>query len=259
MWIHNLNPTILSFGPLEIRWYGVVYLLGFFLFVWWMNLMHKKGKIQLGKEEIWDFAFYLMVGVIIGSRLFLLIWHPSTYLFHPLNLFKVWEGGMSFHGGFVGIVVATYWYCKKKKLDFLVMADMLAVPGIFALALGRVANFINGELWGRVWDGKWCVNFKNTGGGDVCRHPYPVYEGSKRFVVFLWLLFLHYKDHFRKGFIFWNFVFFEGLGRFLIDFIKEDPLLIGLTKGQWMSLMMVIIALFMFIKYYEDDWGKIFK
>lgn len=259
MWVHNFNPTILDLGPLEIRWYGVVYVLGFFLTVWWLHYVHKKGQLTLTKDQIWDFAFYLMVGVLVGSRLFLLLWHPQTYLFHPWNLLKIWEGGMSFHGGFTGIVIAGYWYCRKHKLNFLAIADILSVPTVFALALGRLANFINGELWGRVWNGPWCVNFNNTGGGDVCRHPYPLYEMGKRSLLFGWLLFLSLRKEFKLGFIFLNFVFWEGLGRFILDFWKEDPLLSGLTLGQWMSVVMVIIAGYALITHYPKEWGKIFK
>ncbi|MFH1276221.1 MAG: prolipoprotein diacylglyceryl transferase [Candidatus Woesearchaeota archaeon] len=259
MWIHNLNPTILNLGPLEIRWYGVVYVLGFFLTVWWMQYLRKKDQLKLTKDQIWDFAFYLMIGVLVGSRLILVVWHPQTYLFHPLNLLKIWEGGMSFHGGFVGIVLAGYWYCKKHKLNFLKIADVLSLPTIFALALGRIANFINGELWGKVWDGNWCVNFKNTGGGDVCRHPSQLYAASKRFLVFGWLLFLSLKSEFKPGFIFWNFVLFEGLGRIIVDFFKVDPIYFGFELGQWFSLIMVIVAVFVLGRDYRKEWGKLFK
>ena len=259
MWIHNLNPTLLDLGIVEIRWYGIVYVLGFFLAVWWLHFMKKRDRLSLTTDEIWDFAFYLMLGVIIGSRLFLMVWHPQTYLLKPWNLLRIWEGGMSFHGGFVGIVTAAYWYCRKKQLNFLKMADILSIPAILALALGRIANFINGELWGRVWDGRWCVNFKNSGGGDVCRHPYPLYEMGKRFLIFGWLIFLSFLQGVKPGFIFWNFVFWEGLGRFLLDFVKEDPLLAGLTLGQWMSLVMVIVAGIVFWKQYREDWRKVFK
>ncbi|MBU0459269.1 MAG: prolipoprotein diacylglyceryl transferase, partial [Nanoarchaeota archaeon] len=255
MYIHNLNPTLLNLGPLEIRWYGLVYVLGFFLSIWWLAYLSKKRKLNLSKNEVWDFAFYLMLGVIVGSRVFMIFWQPDIYLFKPWNLFKIWEGGMSFHGGFVGIVTAGWLFCKKKKLNFWRMADILSVPAIFALALGRVANFINGELVGKIWNGQWCVVFPDY--GSECRHPSTLYAAGKRFLVFGWLLFLMLKDKFKPGFIFWNFVFFEGLGRIMVDFYRVDPLYFGFTLGQWFSLVMVLIALFMFIKYYSKDWKKI--
>ena len=119
MWINNLNPTLLDVGPLEIRWYGLVYVLGFFLAVWWLFQAQKKGKIELSKDDIWDLLFYLMLGVIIGSRLFMIFWNPEIYLFKPWNLLFIWQGGMSFHGGFVGVIVACWYYCKKNYLNLM--------------------------------------------------------------------------------------------------------------------------------------------
>ena len=260
MWVHNLNPTLLSLGPLEIRWYGIIYVLGFFLSIWWLHYMSKKGQINLDKEEIWDLAFWLMVGVLIGSRLFEVFWQPERYLSNPLNFFKFWEGGMSFHGGFVGIVIAGLIYSKKKKISFWKIADVMSVPTIFALALGRIANFLNGELIGKVFNGSWCVNFKNTGGGDVCRHPYVLYEAGKRFVITFGLLWLTLKRKFKAGFIFWNLVFFEGLGRFILDFYKDDFIYYWIfTPGQWLSIAMVIVSLYFFHRNHTQDCKNLFK
>lgn len=277
MWVHNLNPVLLHLGPLEIRWYGLVYLLGFFLAIAWLKHMQKnmqkKGFISLSSEEIWDFVFYLMVGVLLGSRLFEIFWEPRFYLSQPLNIFKIWQGGMSFHGGFVGIVLAAWLFCKKKKLSFGKMADLISVPAIFALALGRIANFINGELVGRVWNGPWCVVFPDY--GSQCRHPNMIYSFFQRIIVFGWLFFLTFwkefkpgqvtgvrdlpSTPFREGFIFWNFVFWEGLGRIMVDFFREDTLYFSFSLGQWFSAVMVIAALVAFVKYYKEDWKKILK
>ncbi len=260
MWVHNLNPTLLSLGTLEIRWYGLVYVLGFFLAIYWLHYLSKKGRLSLSQNEIWDLMLYLMLGVLIGSRLFELFWEPEFYLSNPLNLLKIWQGGMSFHGGFVGIVLAGWLYCRRKKLQFGKLADALSIPAVFALALGRIANFANGELVGRVWPGKWCVIFPQY--DNNCRHPYVLYEGIKRFAIFGWLLFLNFSykmgKELKPGFIFWNFVFWEGLGRFALDFFKEDKMLLGLTIGQWLSSVMVIVAIYVFFKYYKEDWKKIF-
>ncbi|MBU0470132.1 MAG: prolipoprotein diacylglyceryl transferase [Nanoarchaeota archaeon] len=257
MWIHNLNPTLLSLGPLEIRWYGLVYVLGFFFAIYWLRHLSKKGRLSLNKEEVWDLGFYLMLGVIIGSRLFEIFWEPQHYLSNPLNLLKVWKGGMSFHGGLVGIVAAAWIYCKKKKINFWKIADILSLPAMLALALGRIANFVNGELVGRVWNGRWCVVFPDY--NQLCRHPSTLYAAGKRFLIFGWLLFLSFRKEFKPGFIFWNFVFWEGLGRIIVDFFRQDQLFFYFTLGQWFSLVMVILALFMFIKHYPLEWKKIFK
>ncbi len=285
MWVNNLNPVLLHLGPLEIRWYGLVYIFGFFMVIIWLKYLNKKGIIALSKDEIWDFCFYLMLGVLIGSRLFMIFWNPEIYLIRPWNLLKIWEGGMSFHGGFVGIVTAAWLYCKKKKLSFWKMVDVMSVPTIFALALGRLANFINGELVGRIWNGNWCVVFPDY--GQECRHPNMIYSFFQRMIVFGWLFFLTFWKEskpgqvtsvpfcrnapkvsevgdlpltpFREGFIFWNFVLGEGLGRIIVDFFREDILYAGFSLGQWFSAVMVIAAIIMFAKNHKEDWKEIFN
>jgi phosphatidylglycerol:prolipoprotein diacylglycerol transferase len=259
MWAHNLNPVLLKWSSLEIRYYGLVYVFGFFLVVWWMFYLRKKGRLELSKEGIWDFVFYLMLGVLIGSRLFMIFWEPAVYLARPWELLMIWHGGMSFHGGLVGIAAACWLYCRKKKLSLGRMADVLALPAMLALALGRVANFINGELVGRVWSGKWCVIFP---GYNDCRHPSTLYAAGKRFLVFFWLWWLSFKNgvlEFKEGFIFWNFVFFEGLGRIIVDFYRFDELYYGFSLGQWFSLGMVVVSLVVFVKFYRKDWKKLLR
>lgn len=255
MYTHNLDPILFQLGPLEIRWYGLVYVLGFFLTAWWLQQARKRGKLALSSEEIWDLVFYLMVGVLLGARLFMVFWQPEIYLYRPLNLLKIWEGGMSFHGAFVGVVLAGWLFCRKKKIDFWKIADIASVPAMFALALGRLANFINGELIGRAWNGKWCVVFPDY--GDICRHPNMVYSFFQRMAVFGWLVWLSYFKEFKSGFIFWNFVFFEGMGRFIVDFFREDTLYFGFSLGQWFSLAMVVVAVLVFWKKYREDWNKL--
>ncbi len=257
MWIHNLNPVLLSLGPLEIRWYGLVYVFGALFSLWWLLYWQKKGFLKLTEDEIWDFVFYCLVGLLAGARLFMTIWEPGTYLAHPLELLYVWKGGMSFHGGFVGIVTAGWLYCRKHKISFLQMADLLSFPTMLAMALGRVANFFNGELVGRVFEGSWCVVFP---GENECRHPSTLYAAAKRFLVAGWIYFLTSRQmslSFKAGFIFWNLTLFEGLGRFVVDFFREDILYSGLSLGQWMSSIMVIVALGVLLRNYKSDWKKL--
>jgi phosphatidylglycerol:prolipoprotein diacylglycerol transferase len=256
MWTHNLDPAFLHLGPLEIRWYGLVYVVGFLLTIGWLSKAQKQGKIELTKEQVWDLVFYLMIGVIIGARLFMIFWNPEIFLFRPLNLLKIWEGGMSFHGGLAGVIAAAWLYCRKKKLDFWKIADIAAVPAMFALALGRIANFINGELIGRIWNGKWCVVFPDY--GPECRHPNMIYSFFQRMIVFGWLYCLSVWKEFTPGFVFWNLVFWEGIGRFVMDFFREDTLSLGLSLGQWFSMVMIVIAGWMFWKKYKEDWKKVF-
>ena len=246
MWVNTLNPVIFELGPLEVRWYGVAYLLGALFAYWALISAQKKGKIALSKNEISDLISWLVLGVLIGSRLFyVLFYNPLYFVEQPWKIIAVWEGGMSFHGGFVGIVVAAYLFCKRKSMPLIHLADILSAPLMAALALGRVANFINGELWGRPSNAAWCVVFPAA--DDICRHPYQLYDGMKRFILAVWLYYLG-RGEYPTGFVFWNLVFFEGLGRFVLDFWKEvgphvqEPLVLFLTPGQWMSLAMVAVS-----------------
>jgi len=254
MYINTLDPAIFHLGPLEVRWYGLVYVLGF-LSAGWL-LQKNRHLLQLSKDEVWDLLLYIVLGVVIGARLFEIFWEPSYYLSDITRILWIWEGGMSFHGGFVGVVMGVWYYCKKKKKPFLDIADLLSLPAIIALALGRIANFINGELIGRAWDGRWCVIFPNY--DNVCRHPSTLYAAAERFIVACWLYFLT-KRKWNPGFIFWNFVFWEGLGRFLVDFYREDILYYSLSLGQWMSSVMILVSLWMFWKNHREDCRNLFK
>lgn len=253
MFVNNFDPVLLSLGWLEIRWYGLVFAFGFLFAGWW--LLRVRESIGLNKEEVWDFIFYLVIGVVVGSRLFEIFWNPSYYLGNLFNIIKVWEGGLSFHGGLVGTFVTTWFYSNKKKLSFWKLADALSAPAILALGIGRIANFINGELWGKVWEGKHCVVFPRA--GSECRHPYVLYEAVKRFLTFGWLVWLQRKN-WKPGFITWNLVFLEGLGRFIFDFYKEDILYGFFTPGQWLSLVMVLWAGYMFSTKYKDEVKALF-
>ena len=258
MWIHNLNPVLLDLGFAQIRWYGLVYVLGFLFSVWWLRWCAKKGVIKLNSEEIWDLMFYLMLGMLIGARVFELFWEPQHYLSNPLNLLKIWHGGMSFHGGLVGIIAAAYLYCRKKNLNFWEVTDLVSAPAMLALGFGRIANFINGELVGRVWNGTWCVVFPEV--DAQCRHPSILYAAAYRFLIFgelLWLSLKSFQSKFQPGFIFWNFVLLEGLGRFIVDFYREDVLYLGFSLGQWFSVVMVIIAVVFLWKRHRGDFRLI--
>ena len=256
MWVHNIDPVLFRIGFLEIRYYGLIYLLGILLGFLVLNYYRKKGKIELSKDELYDFVFWITAGVIVGARIFeIIFFEPGYYFSNPLKMFAIWEGGLSFHGGLVGALIAGYLFCKKKKIDFWKAADILAAPAVLALAFGRIANFINGELWGTVSNARWCVVFPRA--GDACRHPWQIYAAAKRFLVFGFLVWLN-RRAWSKGFIFWNFVFFDGLGRFLLDFWREEAVYLGLTMGQWLSVVMVVVALYFFKKNHKEDWKKIF-
>ncbi|MBT4174551.1 prolipoprotein diacylglyceryl transferase [archaeon] len=252
MWIHNLNPTLLNLGPLEIRYYGLVYILGFIILTIW--LVKFRNKINLTKDQAYDFSFYLMLGVILGSRLFhVLVWETAYYLADPIKILYIWEGGMAFHGGLIGALVAGYFFCKKYKISLLKAADLVSIPAVIVLALGRIANFINAELPGTVTSLPWCVDF----GDSQCRHPVQIYSALKRFAVAGVLILLSRKHH-KPGFIFFSMVALLGLGRFLIDFYREDTLYLALSIGQWSSLAMFIVGITTLIIKYKKEIKTIF-
>ncbi len=270
MYINTINPTLLHLGPLEIRWYGLVYLLGFLLSAYW--LQQNKDKLNLSKDTAWDLLFYIFVGLLLGARLFMILWQPQDFLLQPVNLLKIWQGGMSFHGGLLGAVLGAYLYAKRNQLNFWNIADILSLPAILALALGRIANFINGELVGRPFNGQWCVVFPKY--DATCRHPSTLYDAIKRLIIAGWIYWLQTAQRFKKnilvhneislltsfqaGFIFWNLMFWEGLGRIIIDFFRENNLFLGLSLGQWLSLGMVITTVIIFKKNYQEDLRKLF-
>jgi phosphatidylglycerol:prolipoprotein diacylglycerol transferase len=245
MFIHNINPTIFSIGSLEIRWYGLVYVIGFSLVYY---ILHKRRKeLKLGKEDVDKLMLSIILGTVIGARLFMLIWEPAYYFANPLRIFAVWQGGMSLHGGIAGIIAAGYWFCKRHKIKFLKLADIVVVPALIGLALGRVANFINAELVGTVTNVRWCVDF----GDGACRHPVQLYGALGRFVLFGFLFSLDKIKKYKDGFLFWSFVLLMGIGRFVIDFFRQDVRYFGLSLGQYLSLVLVIAGAYVLIKYYK--------
>jgi len=256
MFINNINPTLLKLGFLEIRYYGLVYVLGAIVGLLVLLYYQKKGRIDLSKDEVWDLVFWLMIGLVVGARVFeVVFFEPGYFLRNPLEIVKIWKGGMSFHGGLVGLMVAGYFYARKKKINFWKLADMVAIPGIIVAGIGRLANFTNSEFWGTSSNLPWCVVFRKVDG--VCRHPYQIYAALQRWVVGGVLALIYRKDR-KPGFIFWLLVLFEGLGRVLVDIVREEAKFLGLSMGQWLSVVMVIAAVVvLFINYKKDLKGLI--
>ena len=250
MFIHNINPTLLSLGPLEIRFYGLVFAIGFLVSYFVLNNYRKKGDLNISKADLDNYIIYLILGVVLGARLFHLLWDLNFYISNPLQIFAIWRGGLAFHGGLIGIVLVSYYFCKKKNISFWKLADILVLPAALFLAFGRIANFINGELWGTITNAPWCFQFK---GAEGCRHPSQIYGAIKRFSIFFILIILSKKKH-KDGFIFWVFILLMGLGRTILDYFREDPRFLTLSFGQYQSLAMFLVAAFVLIKYY-----KIFK
>ncbi len=238
MFYHDINPIIASIGPFEIRWYGLMYALSFAYLYFMISFLAKRKKIKITKQEVEFFVLLETVALLVGARLFeVIVYNPLHYLANPLKILAVWEGGLSFHGGLIGMFVVGYWFCKKKKINPLQMADIMVIPVGIALFLGRMGNFINGELYGRITDLPWCFKFK---GAEGCRHPSQLYEAAKNLVIFgvMWTIKDKKQPH---GFFFALFLMMYGTLRFLIEFVREPEVMVGfLTMGQFLCVLMII-------------------
>ena len=251
MLVHpQFNPIALQLGPLAIHWYGLMYLAGFMAFLW---LGRKRiaalNHPRVNNKLLDDLLFYGVLGVILGGRLgYVFFYKASYYLSHPLELFAVWQGGMAFHGGFIGLVAAGLYFARRKKIPFYDLADLAVIPAALALGFGRIANFINGEFYGTPTSLPWGVKFGNVEG---FRHPVQLYEAAKNFFVFgvLWLL---QGRALPKGFLFWLFVFLYGSIRFVLEFLKDDfavpDYALGMTWGQVWSIPMVLLGGYMLLR-----------
>lgn len=238
---HTLNPIIVSLGPVALSWYNLVYILGFIL--GWFVL---KKYSKLSSKEAEDFIGWLILGTIIGARvIYVFVYNPMYYLSNPFEILAVWKGGLSFHGGIIGAAIAGFWWCRRKQKSLLALADLLVLPLSLMLVFGRLANFVNGELIGRVSESSFCVNYDEYEG---CRHPYQFYAAAKNLITFIVLLPLYVKkkNEWREGTFLWLFVILYGAGRFVTDFWRApdptDPMFLGILLGQWLSLLMVVVG-----------------
>jgi phosphatidylglycerol:prolipoprotein diacylglycerol transferase len=242
----NFDPVALRLGPLAVRWYGLMYLFGFgiaYLVVRWRL---KRTSPVFGAEQVQGFMFWALFGLFVGARLGEILFYHWTewdyFLKNPLEIIAVWHGGMSFHGGFLGALAGVLIYLRRNRLPFLAPADAVCLAAPLALMLGRLGNFINGELYGRVTTLPWGMVFPH--GGPLPRHPSQLYEllgeGPLLFGL-LWLL----KDRLPSGGLVAAFVLGYSLIRFLVEFVREPDswlgiLALGLTMGQWLSLVMAL-------------------
>ncbi len=259
----HINPEILRIGPFAIRWYGLMYAVGFaasFVLVRHQILMqgrNQRGKGQ-GKIEkaMIPLAFleslytYLVFGLIIGARFgYVLFYDLPSYLKNPLEIFAVWHGGMSFHGGMVGTMVACILCCRRYKVDFWTVADLVVVTAPIGLAAGRLGNFINGELYGRATDVPWAMVF--PAGGPLPRHPSQLYEFFLEGVLLFTILWLAKNRKHTPGMMFALTLFLYGLFRFIVEFFRQPDAQLGfvagpLTMGQILSIPTSLAGIFLF-------------
>jgi phosphatidylglycerol---prolipoprotein diacylglyceryl transferase len=271
-YLHQIDPIALSLGPLKIHWYGLMYLLGFAI-AWWLGRSRIRAGRLPGVDEqgFGDLMFYGMLGVVLGGRLgYILFYDLKTYLEHPLQVFQVWQGGMSFHGGLLGVCAAVWWWSRKRGLHFMdtiEFAAPLVPPG---LGFGRIGNFINGELWGKLTDASWGVvfpaslpqpyasmdpatlraQFESGALNAFARHPSQLYqavlEGLVLFVA-LWVFSSRPRPRYAVGGV---FVLLYGVFRFLVEFVRVPDVQLQylafgwLTMGQLLSVPLILLGLF---------------
>ena len=251
MFINNLDPVFWSFGKIEIRYYGIVYAVGFIVLLYILKNLAKEKKLKnFNEDAAYDLTIYMILSSILSARLFFeLIYNFKDFVSSPLQFFYFWNGGMSFHGGLIGGVVAVIYFTRKKKIVFYDIADILVIPFAILLGFGRIANFINGEIPGKITNVWWAVKFQNYEG---YRHPSQLYEAAKNFLIFGILSYVKTFRNLKKGTLFWSFIGLYGLLRFLVTFYREaEYYFFGIGIGQWLSLSMVPVALFMIYRIYK--------
>jgi phosphatidylglycerol:prolipoprotein diacylglycerol transferase len=242
----KIDPILFSIGPVHVRWYGVMYVLGFIAAYFLIQKQERSKQIGLVGTAAQDLVFYLAIGVIAGGRLGYILFYEyndlMAYIKNPLEIIATWHGGMSFHGGFIGCIIAGLIFARRKKMPFSVIADSAIVTCPIGLGLGRLGNFINGELFGRPSDAPWTMIF--PAGGPIPRHPTQLYESLAEGLLLFIIMWTLRKKQFKDGMMVAFFLLFYGVLRFIIEFFKEPDPQIGflftcLTMGQILCIAMV--------------------
>lgn len=249
----NIDPVAIAVGPVQIRWYALAYLTGILLawaYARWIVSKDEARGLRPNKLDIEDFIPYAVLGVILGGRLgYILFYQPAYYFSHPAEILHVWNGGMSFHGGASGVIIALIVYSLVKKIDMWRLGDLAAASCTIGLFLGRIANFINGELYGRVTDVSWGVVFPSSGDG-LARHPSQLYEAAlEGLVLFSVLTLLFVNDRIRNtpGIIGGTFLIGYGLARMFVELFRQPDDYLGFvagpfTMGQLLCIPMILIG-----------------
>lgn len=266
----DINPIAISLGPVQIHWYGIMYLLGFGI-AWWLGQRRRAaGRLPVTRDEFSDLCFYLMLGVILGGRIGYMVFYDTPELIaHPLSLIRVWEGGMSFHGGLLGVLTAGLIWTRRHKLNFFDTIDFVAPLVPIGLGLGRLGNFIGGELWGRHTDVAWGMIFpralESLGktkdelyrmylAGQLnheARHPSQLYEFALEGVVLFAVLWFYSRKPRPRYAVSGLFALLYGIFRFSVEFVREPDVQLGflaldwVTMGQILSIPLIVVGLFL--------------
>ena len=253
-WVHDLDPFLIRFwGDVGIRWYGLAYILGFALAWWLVRRWSDQGRLPISRQGVADFVLYAAIAMIVGGRLGYCLFYYQTpehgamiaFLRDPLVLFRMWEGGMASHGGIAGLFFGTWLYCRMRKVPFMVMGDTVAATAGIGVAMGRLANFINGELWGRTTEVPWAVIFPAA--GPEPRHPSQLYAMGLEGLLMLTVALSVHHFHRRPGLTGAAALITYSFGRFIGEFMRQpDPgyaLYFGwMSKGQALTLPLFAVA-----------------
>ncbi|RYD94156.1 MAG: prolipoprotein diacylglyceryl transferase, partial [Sphingomonadales bacterium] len=243
----KLDPIALSLGPLQIHWYSLAYIAGILLGWYYLTKLIEQPNAPMARRHADDFVFYATIGILLGGRLAYVLFYSPEILMHPLDIFKLWQGGMSFHGGAIGVSVGIFWMARRNGLSWLRVHDYIACCVPFGLFFGRIANFVNGELWGRPTDVPWAIIFPSAPDG-LPRHPSQLYEaGLEGLLLGLVLAFFFWRTNARNepGKLVGIFLLGYGISRFIIEFFREPDVQLGtlswgLTMGQTLTLPMIV-------------------
>ena len=258
----GVGPVALDLGFFELRWYSLAYLAGIFIGYWYLLRLLREPGAPMARRHADDLVFYAALGIILGGRLgYVLFYNLGYYLQNPVDILKLWDGGMSFHGGVIGTTVGILYLARKEKLPWLRIHDYVACCVPFGLFFGRLANFVNHELWGAPTNVPWAVRFPEVVNGIAVlgppRHPSQLYEAILEGLVLfaiLWWMFWRTDARYQPGKLVGAFIFFYGGFRFAVEFVREpDPQLTGfaaatgLQMGQWLSVPMIVGGLYLFL------------
>ena len=258
----EIDPVAIQLGPLSVRWYGIMYLIGFASGYWLLSRRARKPNSGWTTEQVSDLIFYGALGVILGGRIgYVLFYNFSAFLGDPLLLFKVWNGGMSFHGGFLGVMLAMWLFARKNQKNLWDILDFGAPMVPIGLGAGRIGNFIGGELVGRVTDVPWGMVFPHV--DNLPRHPSQLYQAALEGVALFCILWFFSAKPRPRYAVSALFAFFYGLFRFSVEMVRQPDEHIGfvalnwLTMGQILSLPMMFLGLYLwFLAYYKKPVSK---